>query len=106
MRRLLFLVSVLALSTLVAPAADTEEALPQNRPLVLAVRLDNEAITPATARFITRAFQQAQQQQAVCLILVLDTPGGLVESTREVVKAILHSKVPIVVYVRASMSAR
>jgi membrane-bound serine protease (ClpP class) len=33
------------------------------------------------------------------LILVLDTPGGLVESTREVVKAIIHSRAPVVVYV-------
>jgi membrane-bound serine protease (ClpP class) len=98
MRRLL-LISVLALSTLVAPATSTEETLPQSRPLVLTARLENEAITPATARFITRAIQQAEREQAACLILVLDTPGGLVESTREVVKAILHSRVPIVVYV-------
>lgn len=69
------------------------------RPIVLNIQLRNEAITPVTARFVTRAIRQAEAQRAAALVIMLDTPGGLVDSTREVVSATLHSRVPIVVYV-------
>ena len=63
------------------------------------VALEDEAITPPTARFIRRAIQQAERDGAECLVVVLDTPGGLVDSTRSVVKDILASATPVVVYV-------
>lgn len=66
---------------------------------VLLIRLENEAITPVTSRFVARAVREAEERNAECLIIILDTPGGLVESTRELVKTILHSRVPVVVYV-------
>jgi membrane-bound ClpP family serine protease len=50
---------------------------PAERPLVMQVRLDNQAISPVTARFLHRAIQQAEEQRAACLLIVLDTPGGL-----------------------------
>ncbi len=73
-----------------------------SRPLVIEVRLENAAITPITARFIRRAISMAEEQRAECLVIVLDTTGGLVDSTREVVKDILGSEVPVVVYVAPS----
>lgn len=69
------------------------------RPLVLKVQLRNEAITPVTARFLIRAIRQAEEQHSAALVIVLDTPGGLVDSTREIVRGILQSRVPVVVYV-------
>lgn len=69
------------------------------RPSVIEIRLENEAISPITARFISRSIRMAEEEQAECLIVVLDTPGGLVDSTRQVVKEILQSNVPVVVYV-------
>jgi len=72
------------------------------RPTVLQVRLDNEAISPITARFLERAIQQAEREGAACVVIVLDTPGGLVDSTRSVVKSILRSEVPVVVFVAPS----
>ncbi len=74
----------------------------ENRPVVVRLRIDNEAITPVTAQFIERAVQRAQTEQAQALLIVLDTPGGLVDSTREIVKSILQSNVPVVVYVAPS----
>lgn len=68
-------------------------------PLVVRTTLNNAAITPVTARYITRSIEEAESRQAQFLLLVIDTPGGLVESTRDIVKAILHSRVPVVVYV-------
>jgi membrane-bound serine protease (ClpP class) len=69
------------------------------RPMVLELRLENEAITPISARIIERTIRQAEEQRAVCLVIVLDTPGGVLESTRTIVRHILSSRVPIVVFV-------
>lgn len=70
-----------------------------SEPLVIQVRLEDEAITPITARFVGRAIRMAETERAECLVIVLDTPGGLVDSTRQLVKDILRSEVPVVVYV-------
>jgi membrane-bound serine protease (ClpP class) len=69
------------------------------RPVVLTLRVENEAITPVTVRFIRRGMQQADERRAECLVIFLDTPGGLIDSTREIVKDILRSSTPVVVYV-------
>ena len=59
----------------------------------------NGAIGPATASYIGRAIDAASARKDVCLILQLDTPGGLLDSTRDIVQKIYDSKVPTVVYV-------
>ena len=59
-------------------------------------------INPATAKFIIEGVDQATQQGAQCLIIQLDTPGGLMESMRIIVKKFLASTIPIVVYVAPS----
>jgi len=65
---------------------------------VWVVELDG-AITPATARYFTRSLDGAQEAGAAALIVQLDTPGGLDEAMRDMIKAILASRVPVVVYV-------
>ena len=65
---------------------------------VLSVTLD-ATINPATADFIHRAIEIAQKEQSTCLLIHLNTPGGLLKSTRVIVSDILESKVPVVVYV-------
>ena len=57
------------------------------------------AIQPISARFLARAIDTAAEDNAEVLIILLDTPGGLLNSTREMVEAILASGVPVVVYV-------
>jgi membrane-bound serine protease (ClpP class) len=54
---------------------------------------------PATARYVQDAVDEARERQAEVLILRLDTPGGLLSSTREIVKSILASPVPVIGYV-------
>ena len=70
--------------------------------VVMHMRLDDEAITPVAERFIRRALQEAHQAGAQCVVIELDTPGGLMDSTRSVVKDILGSRVPVIVYVSPS----
>ena len=75
---------------------DSQEKAP-----VLMIEVDG-IINPATAKFITDAIDQAIEQNAQCLIIQLDTPGGLMESMRLIVKKMLSSTVPIIVYVAPS----
>ena len=57
------------------------------------------AIGPATASYISRSIEEAQSKGAQCLIIQLNTPGGLLESTRLIVQKLLGSPIPVVVYV-------
>lgn len=82
----------------IATVADAESA-GGARPVVVEISLENQAITPVTARFIDRALREAESQQAECLVIELDTPGGLVDSTRAIVSQIIAARVPVVVYV-------
>ncbi len=57
------------------------------------------AITPISAEFIVNSIRRAEDIEAHCMIIMLDTPGGLLESTRQITKRFLASKIPIIVYV-------
>ncbi len=67
-------------------------------PVVDIIRVEG-VINPVTARFIEESVDRATRDSSVCLIVELDTPGGLMESMRSMVKKILNSPVPVVVYV-------
>ncbi len=56
-------------------------------------------IGPATATYLARARAEAAARGAQCLVVELDTPGGLLEATKEIVQGFLGSSVPTVVYV-------
>ncbi len=65
---------------------------------VIVITLDG-AINPAATDYIEYGIKQAVKTNAECLVLRLDTPGGLLESTRTIVSDILRSPVPVIVYV-------
>lgn len=67
-------------------------------PVVHRITVDG-IISPSTARFIVRAVGEAEAERAEALIILLDTPGGLLKSTDDITKAILNARVPVVVYV-------
>jgi len=56
-------------------------------------------ISPVAYRYIEWGIRTAERDGASCLILVLDTPGGLTSSTEEIVRVILNADVPVVVYI-------
>jgi membrane-bound serine protease (ClpP class) len=62
----------------------------------------NDIITPAIADFISRSIEQSSKDRAECLIIQMDTPGGLDLSMRDIIKEMMNSDVPIVVYVSPS----
>ena len=96
-RRLFVLVAVvLATNSFTVP-------LPGQAPSRSVVAIDIKgAIGVATSEYIAQAIAKAESEGAQLLVIKLDTPGGLVSSTREIIKAILASRVPVAVYVSPS----
>src|SRR6266404_3433902 len=62
----------------------------------------NGAIGPATASYISRAINVSAGRHDACLVIQLDTPGGLLDSTKDIVQKFYASPVPTVVYVSPS----
>jgi membrane-bound serine protease (ClpP class) len=65
---------------------------------VLVATIDG-VINPMTAYYLDRVLEQAQQRDAQCVVVELNTPGGLDRAMRQMVQSILGSAVPVVVYV-------
>ncbi len=84
-----------------APAARQNSAPASPAATVYLITVD-APITPVVSEYITRAIDRASQDQAEAIIIQLDTPGGLVDSMREIVKKMMAADVPVVVYVAPS----
>lgn len=65
---------------------------------VLRIAID-DAIQPVTAEYIQRALEVANRDKDQAVLIEMNTPGGLVESTREIIDKIVASPVPVIVYV-------
>jgi membrane-bound serine protease (ClpP class) len=76
--------------------ATTAAAAPAPPVLVLQV---HDAIGPASAGYILRGMARAEANGAPLLVILLDTPGGLDTSMRQVIQAILAARLPVAVYV-------
>ena len=67
-------------------------------PSVLVIKVDG-LINGVKERFISRAIDQAVEEGSTLVIIELDTPGGLLSSTREIVEELLGAPLPVAVYV-------
>ncbi len=84
-----FATTLLFLSTLAGGAGAST--------LVVA-RVDG-SINPASADYLIAAIERAEQEQAAAILIELDTPGGLVASTQDIIQKMLNASVPVIVYV-------
>ena len=69
------------------------------------------AIDPAVARYLLAGLGEAARDGAQLALITLDTPGGLLDATRDIIQAFLNTPVPVAVYVsprgaRASSAER
>ncbi len=87
-----------ALLILLFPFAAAFPASAAEPPAVRAIRVTG-TINPATAGYIIRAIKEANRLEEGLVLVELDTPGGLVDSTKDIIKEMLASDVPIAVYV-------
>ncbi len=67
----------------------------------IVLRVDG-AIGPATAAYLSDGFEQAQEADAALVVIMLDTPGGLDNSMRAIIREILASPIPVAAYVHPS----
>ncbi len=82
-------------------AAAAPLAARQTAPLVYTAEVDG-IIHPIAAEYMKSAIERADAANAALIVFTLRTPGGLVDSTRDINNAIIHAKTPIVVFVGPS----
>ena len=97
-KRFLFLLALVFLSGIIVSYADSHNSADKK---VVLIEIDG-TINPATFDYIRAGIDKAKENSAEALIILLDTPGGLLSSTKEIVQLILNSDVPIVIYVYPS----
>jgi membrane-bound serine protease (ClpP class) len=78
-------------------------ALPPDRSTVVVAELDG-IIHPIAAEYLTGAMDDADRSDAMMVVVVLRTPGGLLESTRTIVSRMITARAPVVVFVGPSGS--
>ncbi len=66
---------------------------------VYRIVLDDDIINPVAVEYIESAIYRSEKEGAAALLVQLDTPGGLLTSTRRIVKQIMNTTVPVIVYV-------
>lgn len=81
--------------------ARQEEPARSARPVVYHIQYDG-VIGPVTAEYWRDGIREASEAGAEALLIEMDTPGGLVESTRIIIKDMMSSEVPIIIYVAPS----
>jgi membrane-bound serine protease (ClpP class) len=86
---------VLAASVAIAAA----QAAPVTRTGHLNVVTIDGSINPASSDYLQKAIAESETDGAAALLVELDTPGGLVASTKDIIQAMLNARVPIIVYV-------
>ena len=74
----------------------------EEEPTVMDVITIHSAITPAIAQYIIKSVENAYTEEADGLIILLDTPGGLDTAMRDIVKELLNTSVPVIVFVYPS----
>ena len=88
-------------AALLAAAVSVLAQTPESEPHVDLITIDG-SINPAVDDFIRESISRAKAGGARALVIQLDTPGGLLSSTRTIVKELLGTPVPVMVYVAPS----
>jgi membrane-bound serine protease (ClpP class) len=73
----------------------------QNAPVVVLAEMDG-IIHPVAVEYIKKAIERADREGAAVVVITLRTPGGLVDSTRDINTAIINARTPVVVFVGPS----
>ncbi|MCA8888534.1 MAG: nodulation protein NfeD [Parvularculaceae bacterium] len=81
---------------LTAPGARAQQAAPAESGVILSL---NGPVTPANAQYLAREIEMASAAGKELIVIEVDTPGGLVDSMKSIIKAILASDTPVATYV-------
>ncbi len=84
--------------------ADTADGVDKTKPVAFLLDVDS-TVNPALSDYIKKGLKKANDNNADVVIISMDTPGGVVTTTKAIIKAIMNSKAPVVVYVAPSGSS-
>ena len=101
MKKLMVLLGILSLCLSYAPKGNCQEIQPSK---FLVLTIDNKMINPAIANYLVGGMTFAENNRYDGVIIIMDTPGGLLESTRLIVKKIMNATVPVITYIAPSGS--
>ncbi len=99
MKRRTFIFALLLATGLLSVAVGGEEGK-----AVPVLTVEDSIINPVVTEYLTEGIDQAEKDESPAIVIELDTPGGLLSSTRTIVKRIMNAKVPVIVYVSPSGS--
>jgi membrane-bound serine protease (ClpP class) len=98
--RTLLIAAIAAAMLAVLPHSPARASADASGPVVV-ITIDS-SINPATADFVEESIDAAARQNASVLVIKLDTPGGLLSTTRRIVKDVMGAPLPVIVYVAPS----
>jgi membrane-bound serine protease (ClpP class) len=101
--RILLVFAVITVGLLFGSIAPFEGRTEEQSGVVYTIKIDG-SINPSTSDFVRKSIKEASSKNARCLIIELNTPGGLLKSTRYIVSDLLTSDIPVVVFVSPSGS--
>ena len=93
------LVWTIAVAAMSLRAEEIPRVIGAHNAIVLEI---NGAIGPATSRYVVRELEKSESNGSALVILQMDTPGGLDTSMRDIIRAILAARIPVVSYVAPS----
>ncbi len=88
--------AALIIAALMCAAAGAQTEPPAPQAVVLGL---NGPVTPANARYLAREIENASNARKDLIVIEIDTPGGLVDSMKTIIKAMLASETPVATYV-------
>jgi len=99
----IILLLILLINLLFIQSSTRPDDSSQSGKLVYLIKIDG-SINPSTSEYIHKSIEEAKSKNAECLVIELNTPGGLLKSTRYIVSDLLTSEIPVVVFVSPSGS--
>lgn len=104
-KRLIFSLVVLSLGVVFSRMEFTGQAGAQNdQKNVILLDIDG-SVNPALLDYLDKGIEKAEEENAAALIIRMDTPGGMVTTTKTIIKRMINAKLPVVVWVGPSGSS-
>ncbi len=94
-----FLIAFFSCAGVVQDAGAQENGAQQNQEYdILSISVEG-TVTAGTTQFLKQSIEDAEEEQYDALLLMLDTPGGLVDATLDIMQDILNASIPVITYV-------
>lgn len=106
-KRLFLYVALLVCGTTLLSSGPGNFSAAENEgapPVVYVLNVDG-TINPALSDYIIKGIEKAEEHKAAAVVITMDTPGGVVSTTKTIIKEMLNAKLPVIVYVAPSGSS-